>query len=183
MRLLFSQSYDRHDKMATISARWWISLLVVSLCRNGKKIEELVMAVHPMGEWWKLCKCEKKLFFNCANPAKLIGIRLNLEVTIKWKYLPFCVRKNSSANFNVPPYSLLCWFTNLADNQPSRVKGQLCMAKKRAFSVLLVLGGISTANFNKQAGSPPKISLISIERLALLTFATNMREVTASSQH
>ncbi len=73
-------------------------------------------------EWaMKVMQTWKKLFFNCANPAKLIGVRLNLEVTITWKYLPFCVRKNSSANYNVPSYSLLRWFTNLADSQPIRV--------------------------------------------------------------
>ncbi len=105
-------------------------------------------------EWvMKVMQTWKKLFFNCANPAKLIGVRLNLEVTIKWKYLPFSVRKDSCANYNVPPYSLLRWFPNLADSQPSRVKGQLCMAKKRASSFLLVLGGFSTANFYNQSGS------------------------------
>ncbi len=83
--------------------------------RGGGAPSEWVM--QGMQTW------KKNIFSHCANPAQFVVVWLNLERTIKWKSIPFGVRKNSSANRNIPLFLLLCWFTNLADSQPSRVQG------------------------------------------------------------
>ncbi len=61
--VLKNQSYARHNKFATITARWWISLLVVSLCRNGEKL---------FNSWWRRTQW--------ASDARYASVKKNFSI-------------------------------------------------------------------------------------------------------